>query len=171
MIATIHTHACDASELSQQRHCKQNPLALAFAHSCFIPMYNARFILWPPSLSSPIRKKLLNGQMPEMRSQPLKQLLCLATQSQRFYDLTRVNITTYLVSIVQFNTASNRLTGWWEVGIRFIKHHRRCLFPGIKSPPDNFHVCSVLIDLSRFPCGRIHRTLNSCSDPGVLIGD
>ena len=51
-------------------------------HSRLIPMYNARFILWPPSLSSPIRKKLVNGQMPEMRSQPLKQSLCLATQSQ-----------------------------------------------------------------------------------------
>ena len=50
--------------------------------SCLIPMYNARFILWPSSLSSPIRKKLVNGQMPEMWSQPLKQSLCLATQSQ-----------------------------------------------------------------------------------------
>ena len=51
-------------------------------HSRLIPMYNARFILWPPSLSSPFRKKLVNGQMPEMRSQPLKQSMCLAAQSQ-----------------------------------------------------------------------------------------
>ena len=57
-------------------------VARASHHSRLIPMYNARFILWPPSLSSPIRKKLVNGQMPEMRSQPLKQSLCLATQSQ-----------------------------------------------------------------------------------------
>ena len=42
----------------------------------------------------------------------------------------------------------NRLTGWWEVGIRFIKHQRRCLYPGVKSSPVNFHDCSVLIDLS-----------------------
>ena len=57
-------------------------LGIASNHSRLIPMYNARFILWPSSLSSPIRKKLVNGQMPEMRSQPLKQSLCLATQSQ-----------------------------------------------------------------------------------------
>ena len=31
---------------------------IRFFHSRLIPMYNARFILWPPSLYSPIRKKL-----------------------------------------------------------------------------------------------------------------
>ena len=56
--------------------------AVPSQHSRLIPMYNARFILWSSSLSSSIRKKLVNGQMPEMRSQPLKQSLCLATQSQ-----------------------------------------------------------------------------------------
>ena len=33
------------------------PEILHADHSRLIPMYNARFILWPPSLSSPIRKK------------------------------------------------------------------------------------------------------------------
>ena len=54
----------------------------ATPHSRLIPMYNARFILWPPSLSSPIRKKLLNSQTPKMKSRPLEQSSCLKTQAQ-----------------------------------------------------------------------------------------
>ena len=56
-------------------------LKLTFTHSRLIPMFNASFILWPPSFS-PIKNKLLNDQMPEMRFQPLKRSLCLATQPQ-----------------------------------------------------------------------------------------
>ena len=45
------------------------------------------YSVWPPSFSYSIRKKLLNSQMPEMRCQPLKQSLCLATQSQLVHSI------------------------------------------------------------------------------------
>ena len=68
---------------------KEELISRTSKHSRLIPMYNARFILWPPSLSSPIRKKLLNGQTPEMKSQPLEQSSCLETQSQLEQSIAR----------------------------------------------------------------------------------
>ena len=82
----LYGHGFEASKdwisVSHFIHLFNTTMSMPCTHSRLIPMYNARFILWPPSLSSPIRKKLVNGQMPEMGFQPLKQSLCLATQSQ-----------------------------------------------------------------------------------------
>ena len=44
-----------------------NPALRPWHHSRLIPMYNARFILWPPSLSSPIRKKFFLNMGRERR--------------------------------------------------------------------------------------------------------
>ena len=59
-------------------------------HSRLIPICNAFFIQRGHRLSLPIlRKKLLNGQMSEMKSQPLEQSSCLETQSQLEQSIAR----------------------------------------------------------------------------------
>ena len=101
-------------------------------------------------------------------------------KSKRFYDRTRVNINTYLVCIPRFNAAS-KPADWLVRSWHSLHQASKTLSVSRRKIVPCWFSCLLCVDwfiseLRRwnnaqapFPYGRIHQTLNSCSDPGFVI--